>query len=80
MGESFTAPVQNGLPIHWVSPGFKAARAWRKPFSAQVNERVELYLYYPRCAFTSCYRGNFAFFLFLFSAQVESLLQLLKVS
>jgi hypothetical protein len=42
VGESFTASVQNGLTIQRVSPGCKAARAWRKPFSAQVQERVEL--------------------------------------
>jgi len=68
VGESFTVPVQNGLPIQWVNPGCKAARAWRKPFNAKVQETVELYLYSPRCAFAACYRGNLLFSIFIFSA------------
>jgi len=35
------------------------------PFSAEVNERVELYLYSPLWAFVACYRVNFTFYLYL---------------
>jgi hypothetical protein len=49
---------------HRVFPGGKGAGAWRwppTPFSAEVKESVELYLYSPFLAFVACSRANFTF-------------------
>jgi hypothetical protein len=55
-------------PIQWVPclSGDKAAGAWRwspTPSSAEVKERVELYLY-PLWAFVACSRVNLTFFIY----------------
>jgi len=59
-GVRFTAPAQTGPRVHpaylyngyWVFPEGKAARVWRcvghsPPSSAEVKERIELYIYSP---------------------------------
>jgi hypothetical protein len=56
--------VSTGL--YRVSPEGKVAGAWRlppTPSSAEVKERVGLYVYSPLWAFVVCSRVNFAFLL-----------------
>jgi len=45
-----------------IFPGGKATGAWRWPSSAEVKERVELYIYLlPLWAFVACFRVNISF-------------------
>jgi len=65
-GRDFPHPSRTALRItqllfngYWVSPGGKAAGEWRwppTPSSAEVKERVELYIYLHLRA---CFRKNF---------------------
>jgi len=57
-----TQPLVKDVPRHFT--GSKAAGAWRWLAilsSAEVKERVELYIYSPFWAFKACSRVNFSF-------------------
>jgi len=75
-GTRFPAPVQTDPEAHPASytmgtgsfPGLKRpGRGVDHPptSSAEVKERVELYLYSPLWAFVTCYRVNFTFIIII---------------
>ena len=57
-------PLSLQYKVYRVFPGDNVVGAWRlppNPSSAEVKERIELYVYSPLWAFVACYRVTFTF-------------------
>ena len=64
MGARFSALGPSQPPIQWV-PGLYRGQSVPPSSSAEVKEKIELYLYSPLWAFVSCYRVTFTFNFYL---------------